>query len=99
MAKRKRKNRLSAKSHLPSGSMVYVGQDREQATQIKVIDYNDNQINEIFVDNIDELKTFASSETISWISVTGIQDSEKIEAICNVFDIHSLVQEDILNTQ
>jgi magnesium transporter len=99
MAKRKRKNRLSAKSHLPSGSMVYVGQDREQATQIKVIDYNNNQINEIFVDNIDELKTFASSDTISWISVTGIQDSEKIEAICNVFDIHSLVQEDVLNTQ
>ena len=99
MAKRKRKHQLSAKSHLPSESMVYVGQARQEASQIKVIDYNDNQISETFIEQPEALEAYANSENISWISVTGIQDSSKIQAICNVFNIHSLVQEDILNTQ
>jgi magnesium transporter len=95
----KSKKRLSAKSHLPSESMVYVGEERSEKMVVKIIDYDDNKLEELVVDDFKTCKTYSEKDSITWISVTGIHEASKVEEICNLFNIHPLVQEDILNTQ
>jgi magnesium transporter len=95
----KNKKRLSAKSHLPSESMVYVGEERTGKMVVKIINYDGNKLEELVVDDFKTCKTYSENESITWISVTGIHEANKVEEICNLFQVHPLVQEDILNTQ
>lgn len=95
----KKKNNLSAKSHMPPESMVYVGKERFEKMQVNVIDYDGLKIEEKRIEDINICKTYKETDTVTWISVTGIHESDKVEEICNIFDIHPLIQEDILNTQ
>ncbi len=92
-------NTLSAKSHLPPESMVYVGKERIEKMIVKVIDYDGLNLEEKTIDDLKICKVYKDKETVTWISVTGIHESEKVEEICNIFNIHPLIQEDILNTQ
>lgn len=95
----KRSNRLSAKSGLPSESMVYVGKHRPGNIKIKIIDYDGNNLEEKSVDTVSECAAYKHKKSVTWIAVTGVHQAEKVEEICNLFDIHPLIQEDILNTQ
>lgn len=92
-------NTLSAKSHLPPESMVYVGKERIEKMIVKVIDYDGLNLEEKTIDDLKICQVYKDKETVTWISVTGIHESEKVEEICNIFNIHPLIQEDILNTQ
>jgi magnesium transporter len=96
--KPKREKSLSKKSGLPSESMVYVGQNRDLKTSIQVMDYDGVQFTEQSHSHQDSLNHCMQSESITWVAVTGVQETEKIVSICNQFKIHPLVQEDILNT-
>jgi len=79
--------------------MVYVGQDRAEKMVVKVIDYNENNIEELDIQDLEICEYYKKKDSVTWISVTGIHESEKVEKICNIFHIHPLIQEDILNTQ
>lgn len=95
----RRKSTLSAKSHLPPESMVYVGKERADSLSVQVIDYDANSLEVRTLDDLSLCSFYRDKETVSWISVTGIHESKKVEEICNIFRIHPLIQEDILNTQ
>lgn len=95
----RKKHTLSAKSGLPPESMVYVGKERPGSISIKLLDYDGHNIEERKIDNIQECEQYKSTNSVTWISVTGIHESAKVEEICNLFNIHPLIQEDILNTQ
>jgi magnesium transporter len=90
---------LSAKSHMPPESMVYVGKQRVGSMVVRVIDYDVNHLEERKIDQVHECAQYMQKDSVSWISVTGIHESAKVEEICNIFGIHPLIQEDILNTQ
>lgn len=96
---RRPKSTLSAKAHLPPESMVYVGRERAETMRIRVIDYDQFHLEERDIEDIEQCRIYRDKPSVTWISVTGIQDSTRIQAICNVFDLHPLIQEDILNTQ
>lgn len=92
-------SRLSAKSGMPTESFVYVGKDRPGEVNIKLIDYDGVTLEERPVALIKECEAYKEKNSVTWISVTGVHQSEKIQEICNLFHIHPLIQEDILNTQ
>lgn len=95
----RKKNTLSAKSGMPSESMVYVGKERDEKVEIRVIDYDDNSIEERMLHNISQCEHYMHKNTVTWIAMTGIHDVDKVVQLCNLFHIHPLIQEDILNTQ
>lgn len=99
MAKRKRTHRKhSAKAGLPPGTLVLIGDQREDPVTIELIDYSEVEASEMEVDNVEELKESLHTSTVSWVNVNGIHNTDAIEAIGKVYDIHNLVLEDILNT-
>lgn len=72
--------------------------ERKEPEQINVYvyDYNHEDLFEEKLSEVKEAFPFKYSSNISWINVDGIKRKE-IEDICNHFNIHPLVQEDIFS--
>ena len=92
------KKRLG-KIGLPPGTPVYVGDRGDEEVKITVLDYDESQIQETVVKDVEECFPFKETSTVTWINVDGIHKVENIEKIGNHFGVHSLVQEDIVHTE
>ncbi|MBN2601564.1 MAG: magnesium/cobalt transporter CorA [Candidatus Marinimicrobia bacterium] len=80
------------------GTLVYVGDNEGVKSTIKLIDYNAEKIIETDVQNPEELIACLKKDTVSWINITGLNDLELIEKVGQIFEIHPLILEDIVNT-
>jgi magnesium transporter len=71
---------------------------RAEATEvsIRVYDYNGESLEEKNFTTIDECFPYKSNGHTTWINIDGLRKAE-VEAVCNHFDIHPLVIEDILS--
>lgn len=86
---------------LPAGSLVYLG-EREinhSHIDISVIDYSEHKCEEINLIDINELSKFNNTDSITWINVDGIHDVDFIKKIGEIFDLHPLLLEDIVNPE
>ncbi len=96
---RKKTPKLSAKAGVPSENLVYVGKERNEHVVIDIIDYTPTTIEERAVEHIAECSTYKAKNSVTWISVTGVHNPKIVQEVCTLFNIHPLIQEDILNTQ
>jgi magnesium transporter len=94
-----RKPKQSAKSGLPPGRVVYIGNKADVPVHITVFDYDNQGLQERTVQDIQELVGYKNSQTSTWINIDGIHKAKLIEDVGKLFDIHPLVLEDIVNTQ
>lgn len=97
-AQRKR-NQYKKKAGLPPGSIVHVGEFCEGSSEIEVVDYNAEHVKSSRLVDLTELyKMLESTNSITWVRINGIHDTETIGAVGNKIEIHPLVLEDIVNT-
>ncbi len=96
---RKNKPRLGAKAGFAPESFVYIGKERTEKVQIHSIQFDITQVTEKQINNIQDLANNNINGAVEWINIIGLQDTAKIIDICNHFQIHPLIIEDILNTQ
>ncbi|WGH75211.1 magnesium/cobalt transporter CorA [Tenacibaculum tangerinum] len=80
------------------GNPVFVGNQKEETTKIQFIGYDEHEFVEIELTTIDELKTYFNTYKKNWINIDGLHDIALIEEIGKLFNIHTLVLEDIVNT-
>ena len=92
--------KMSKKSGMPPGSLVYLGEEVEHDARITVtmLDYDSDNIEEKEIEDIEECAAYRDKPTVTWINIYGIHDTDLIERIGKVFELHPLVLEDILNT-
>ena len=88
----------SDKTGLPPGSLVHVGSVLVDETTMSVIDYSKESLVEHEIHAVDELVKYKNSDTITWVIVEGLANVDIVERIGELFQIHQLVLEDILNT-
>jgi magnesium transporter len=71
---------------------------REEAREvnISVYDYNATTLEKFTVDHVSDCFRFKNNERISWINIDGLRKAD-VEMICNHFEIHPLLTEDILS--
>lgn len=71
---------------------------REEAQEVKiaVYEYNATTIHEYGVETVSECLHCKNNDYISWINIDGLRKND-VETICNYYDIHPLVIEDILS--
>ncbi len=81
------------------GTVAYTGEYKDRSVEITILDYDETQFQEKRTSNVEECFPFKDEPTITWINVDGIHDTEIIEKIGKHFDLHPLVQEDIVNSQ
>jgi magnesium transporter len=95
---RSRGKSRSAKAGLPPGALIHIGKQREEAVTIDLIEFSEERVTETEVKDISGLRICTDPGCVSWVNVNGIHDPEVIRNVGEVFGIHSLVLEDVLNT-
>lgn len=103
MAKFKKKEggkprRRSAKSGLPPGTMMFIGEQEMHTARVDLIDYNESHLEELRDVSIDRCAESARNPGVRWINVNGIHSVALIESLGKYLDLHPLTLEDIVNT-
>jgi magnesium transporter len=80
------------------GTLIHMGEKKTAHPTIQVIRYNKNIIEEETMESVDEHITKKGFKGVCWTNINGIHEPSVIEQIGENFQLHSLVQEDILNT-
>jgi magnesium transporter len=93
-----RSNRLkrSKKAGLLPGSLIHLGETYADESKIILIHYDAENFSEKEIRSIADLH--AEEKGITWINIDGLQDTKLLEDVGNIFGLHPLVLEDILNT-
>ncbi len=73
-------------------------QAREEPTHIhiNIFDYSAAEVSEKKYEHISECFPLKDNGNVSWINIDGIRKAD-VEAICNHFQVHALIQEDIMS--
>ncbi|UCD56205.1 MAG: magnesium/cobalt transporter CorA [Candidatus Hydrogenedentota bacterium] len=90
--------RVSKKTGLPPGALVFVGEQKEEKARITVIDYDEKTYVEKDVDSVEDCYPFKDTQTVTWINVGGIHNIDILKKLGDCYGLHALVLEDILNT-
>lgn len=96
-------NYLSEKSGLSPGSLVHIGEIKELKPQITATYYNKESLETLIIEDANELLPFVKTEAeekdvTTWVHIEGLENIDFIKSIGEIFKIHPLVLEDILNT-
>jgi magnesium transporter len=91
--------RTSKMAGLSPGSLVHIGEKKTEAVTIHAFDYDEKSVAEKTITDPAECRPFRESPQVTWVQVTGLHEPKVIETIGQMFDIHPLIQEDILNTE
>lgn len=85
------------KKGMSPGSLIFTGEQKTQKVSISLFDYNSGNFSETSVDDLNELEKYKNNSNVTWINVIGLHDINILDKIGNIFEIHPLVLEDILN--
>jgi len=86
------------KAGLPSGTLVYTGEKRDEQVRIHVIDFDEANFQEVELASVDACIPYKDKPTVTWINVDGVHNVPLLEKLGDCFGLHRLVMEDILNT-
>lgn len=89
------KNKKLGKS---PGTLIYIGKENVAEPQITLIQYNDQVCTEREITNIQECVPPTDDTAIAWYNIDGVHNPEVIANIGNLFSLHPLLLEDIMNT-
>jgi magnesium transporter len=95
---RKLLKRRSHKAGLSPGSMVHIGELRQAASRIEIIEYDLETVDISHPDLEKECPLLPPDGKISWVNLEGIGRLELLKRLGDCYGIHPLVLEDIANT-
>lgn len=104
MSKSTRKRRRSPratglKTGMSPGTMVFIGEQKQERTTIDVIAYDERSIAELSDVTVDQCRELVGKDTgVTWVNVNGVHDIDVIKALGGCFSLHPLTLEDIVNT-
>ncbi len=84
---------------LSPGALVHVGEKKVEKIKFSIINYDEKEINEKQDASLEECLNVKGKSGTTWINISGIHDPNVIEKFGKYFELHSLVQSDIMNTE
>jgi len=87
------------KTGLPPGSLVFTGKQKLTQPAISLIKYSETSCTVIDSINVEDLSASLDKNGINWINIEGIHDTALVEKIGEIFHMHPLLLEDVLNPQ
>ncbi len=89
---------MSGKAGLSPGSLIHVGEIFDNDVIITLINYDKTALEQKIITSIDEILPYKDKTSTTWVNIEGLHNTELIRQIGEHFKVHTLVQEDILNT-
>lgn len=80
------------------GSLIFIGREKAGKPHIRMMDYNETHLEERELTNISDCVPYIKNDKICWVNIDGLHDLETISKTGEVFNIHDLMLEDIMNT-
>ncbi len=80
------------------GTLIHIGEQKVDETQMTLVDYDEEHLQERVLDGIEEVFPLKDLPTVTWINIDGLHQLDIIEKVGQHFNIHPLVLEDIVNT-
>jgi magnesium transporter len=80
------------------GNLVHVGEVSGADTAIDLIHYDASHLDEHGALDVSQCRHENNASQTAWYNIIGLHNAEIIRSIGNLFQLHPLVQEDILNT-
>lgn len=88
----------SKKTGLPPGSIVYTGEKKSESASMAIFSYNEASFEEKTKASIEDIRNFKNNgNTKEWIDINGLHDIALIEQIGEIYNLHPLLLEDIVN--
>ncbi|MFO8235091.1 MAG: magnesium/cobalt transporter CorA [Bacteroidales bacterium] len=78
------------------GDIHFDNTTEEQSSHIELIHYNQSSIDLETIDQSGEISVI--SDNNNWIKIVGLKDHQVVKQIGEKFNVHSLILEDVLNT-
>ena len=94
----KKVRKRSGKAGLPPGAMVQVGRDGTDGTSIRLFTYDEGGYTENNIENIAGVDPVGQLGTVRWLDIDGLNSERILRTTGELFDLHSLLLEDVLNT-
>ncbi|MHB8063249.1 MAG: magnesium/cobalt transporter CorA [Ruminiclostridium sp.] len=83
---------------LPPGSLIHIGERKRETTIMELIEYSEDSFEQRELRPDDLSKLDHQMAAVKWINVEGLHEVDTLAKIGEVFSLHPLVLEDILNT-
>jgi magnesium transporter len=98
-AQKRRRAKISPKRRSAPGTAPGTLTADPQASKpvVRIIAYNDKTIEEHPVEKLDEIPRFLEKFAVTWINIDGLGDVELVRKIGEIFNLHALALEDVLN--
>lgn len=84
--------------NLSPGTVSYTGKKTSLVTKLDIIDYSKEYYERFETQTIADVFKYEDASRITWINVNGLSDTAAIVALGNHFELHPLIQEDIVST-
>jgi magnesium transporter len=91
--------KFSKKPGLAPGTLVHVGEKKVEKVRIRMIDYDEANLEERELETVDECVPYKDKPTVTWINIDGLHEVSVIEKFGINFGLHPLVLEDIVHTE
>lgn len=95
---RSKLQKRSKKTGLAPGSLIHVGNKYAEKSKITLIRYDETFFAEKEISQIADSRSEKDKQGIKWLNIDGLQDIKLFEEVGELFSLHPLVLEDILNT-
>jgi magnesium transporter len=94
-----RSARPSVKIGTSPGTLIHVGRSPEQPVAVELYHFEEGSpVEQRVLARVDEAAAYRGAAGITWIDVNGVHDVAVIEQLGQVFGLHPLLLEDIVNT-
>ena len=93
----KTKKLRSRKAGLAPGTLVHIGEIKTRAPSFSVIDYDERGLSEASLPDSASLRDHPRPFKTHWTNIYGAHNPTDLAAIGDIYALHPLVQEDILN--
>lgn len=81
------------------GTVEYIGNQKVEEVHIALHDYDEAHFDQISITNIEESLPYLEEKgSKTWIHINGLHDTDKLKTVWSYFDLHPLIQEDIVHT-
>ncbi len=90
-------NREEVSGKIP-GSLIYLGTKKIEKPLIRFTSFATEKLVENEPEKLEDCLPYISKDMVSWISAYGLHDAEMMKKLGELFDIHGLLLEDMLNT-
>lgn len=90
--------KMSKKVAQTPGTLVHIGEEKTEKVNITVTTYDEEAIEEKEIEQVEVAIPQKKAKQVTWINLDGVHDIQHIGKIGEIFGIHPLVREDIVNT-